>query len=271
MFITRRSPNRKPNQPVAINRGHPMAQGIEAFFYHPSASAGMWDAVSGRFLPPSTGTWNIKATVEGQALATTNATASLTARNPLAKTSQGVTIIARYRLKSLPASDCPVICYDRAAFGRGIYIGGSSTQAHAWGVNSSNGMIVAAGLGSGELNKFHTIGCEHHETTDVTVYGWVDGVAQGSAAGSGSSIGVALTTLTICGNFTNYENFPDVEILWIAAFNRRLSDAEHAWWHRNAFAVLAGRRLLRLSIATSGGGPADFANPLGLLGVGRAA
>lgn len=252
MPAIRRPPNVKPEQPVRVNLGHPMAQGIEAFFYYPT-NRGFWDAVSGRFMDVATGTPARVATAEGAAQTMPSADSTLTPRNPGGGISENATIICRYRMRALPSDKSNVFSYIRWSPFRGIVIGATSTDAHAWGAAGSNGYVFGGGTGTGELNKFRTIGVEHGVGGDGSLFSWVDGVAQGVSFVSGATNGSVLNTIEIGGNGGGYVQYPDVEILWAAAFNRRLTDAEHAWWHRNAFDVLESAADIPLFIAAGGG------------------
>lgn len=234
-----------------------MAQGIEAFFYYPT-NRSMWDAVSGKFCTVTTGSPSRVATSNGIAQYLVSARSTLTARNPLSKTTNDVTIICRYRMKTLPANRANVFMYSNSTQTRAVSIGATSTQGHASGLYGSNGLVFSSsGTSSSELDVFHTIGAEHGETGDSSIYTWLDGVALGlTFPGAGVTGGATMGLLTVGGDSSNYFNNPDVEILWAAAFNRRLTDAEHAWWHRNAFAVLEGRALGRAAkygVASGGG------------------
>jgi len=261
MLTARRSNNIKPTQPVRVNLGHPMARALVGFYYHPTAGGGLWDAVRGGFAFASAGTWQVTATAEGLALATTTAGSTVVTRGDKVVVVTEQTIICRYRMRSLPATYTPVFWSDVSSGSRdrGIVIGASSTKSHAWGVLSSNGMFIGANNGgfTGTTGIFHTVGVEHHESSSAVTYGWYDGVYQGSTTASGTSAAGIPDEINIGGNYRGYTTFPDVEILWAAHFNKRLSNAEHAWWHRNAFEVLQGRHLNRVSI-DAGGGPATL-------------
>lgn len=252
-----RGVRQKPLQPLRVNLGHPLARDLAAFLYHP-AKAGLWDAVSGAFTATTEGSPAVVASHAGATFSVQgDVRAAVTARNPLAVDTNGVTLIACARVRAQPGSIGMIAGYAHNSSYRGIVIGQTSATAGiGWGIMGSNGIQIGGTSGAADTDRFRTVGVS---VPSGTAYSWLDGVAQGSFSYTGNMTDTA-QRIIIGRDPQNYATFANADILWIAAFNRVLNDDEHAWWHRDPFAVLESYPDRRLWGVQAGGGGAITLN-----------
>jgi hypothetical protein len=252
---------RKPNLPARVDLAHPRAHGLAAFLIYPARN-GFYNAVTGEVTTNNRGTVNaatMKATGEGRALHMpgTNILQITKPRNPLGATpsAKGGAVIARMRHLAHPSGNAFAAQYGNSTDGQGPYVGFNSSGNAVGGIWCSNGL--AGGSDSTDwVNKWVTIGATTPVPTDnVDGLLFVNGVQRASGNNTHLNSTVAFNRLQIGGDGGSYEPAINVDIAWVAAFNRTLSDAEMAWWYRHPFAVLQqARNASFYSLPSAGGG-----------------
>jgi hypothetical protein len=276
--LLRNNRTRKPNHPARVNMGHPRTRGLVAFMTTPGGR-GMFNAVDGQWSAVSAGTPEVRGSPEGATFYMPGTVrGALTVRNPASVNADACTLIARVKVRAMPGSGVAnVVSLGNTAFFRSLSILlDSGLTGVAWGAANNNGLGSTGSSGVNDVGLFRTVGVDSTiGSSPATVRAFLDGVPAGTNTKSGSGLDQAVTTLYIGRDSTGYYGSPDVEVLWVAAFDRTLSAAEHAWWHDHAFEVLQGSapRMFALSQPASGGiasgaGAASFA--FAASGVGQA-
>ncbi len=249
-IFRRRQPG--PNQPLRVNAGHPLAPGLGLFGWGIGGNR-LWDALTGKVIDLSaaanaTGTFVRGAGRIGPTLRMAGGERGGGAiYNPTSRAFTTGTLAAAFKPSQAVTGGAtrPYVAVGNSSLDRGLIIGMSGTDSHAWGVTSSNGWLFSAGSGVDE-QVWRTVGVNVTPGVSQSVEGWLDGAYQAAASHTGVDIGSSVPTRIWFGRDpSNYYAYPTGDTGWVGYWTRRLDRGEHRLLHEDAWSLVAPASLVQ--------------------------